>query len=155
MDSEPRDANVDSLPHCLMCGAALPANALMCPVCGESRPHVGVIPKVPPPGRTRDIVFAVVTALLAGLLTMPFNFAMTQELLNAPDPVLGLIVGVWNTLVWGAPIAVVGRWWYVGAKRGDPDKSYLWRIYWKAQVGTFGVLTALTILLLTICAAAL
>jgi hypothetical protein len=153
MDPDRLDPPQPVAPSCPLCGTAYPWDAARCLTCGE--PRIVPIDRGPPPARTGDIVSAFVVALLAGVATMPLNVLMTDEVWRTGDLAFGVIVGVWNLLIWGAPVALVGWYWYRGAKRGDPDKSYLWRIYWRAQIATFGGITALAILLLTICAASM
>ncbi|HUQ68171.1 MAG TPA: hypothetical protein VM165_01535 [Planctomycetaceae bacterium] len=145
--------------RCPMCGAAIAAGATICTECGEQRlATIGTkCDSAPLPARPGDIVFAVVVALIALGIALPLNIELTHGVMRG-EPYMEIVVfmaAVWNTLVWGLPVVVVGRWWYLGTKRGDPDKTYLWRIYWKAQAATYGVITALGILLLTICAAAM
>ncbi|MDZ4688760.1 MAG: hypothetical protein SH850_27110 [Planctomycetaceae bacterium] len=141
---------------CPMCGAAIAAGATACTECGEKRPGgIAASETAPRPARPGDIVFAVVVALIALGITLPLNIELTRGVWRGDQyiAILGFMAAIWNPLVWGLPVVVVGRWWYLGTKRGDPDKTYLWRIYWKAQVATYGVIAALGILLLTICAA--
>lgn len=144
---------------CPVCGAFVPTGGEICTNCGEPRVRLRLnTDQVPSPARTGDIVFAVIVGLIAFAITLPTNYALTDVILrgNQNDlPWVALFAGGWNLLVWGLPVVVTARWWFLGAKRGDADKSYLWRIYWKSQIAAYGVITGLTILLLTICAAAL
>jgi len=149
-------------PTCQLCGALVPDETTVCPGCGlPASTSVGAVrvsdEVAPPPARTADIVFAVIVALISLGITLPANVEVTRGVWRG-DPyigIVGLITGIWNLLVWGLPVVVVGRWWYLGARRGDADKTYLWRIYWKSQAATYGLVASLGILLLTICAAAL
>lgn len=142
---------------CQLCGATITGGAILCPNCGEPRLRLPPA-SVPKPASSGDIIFGIVTGLLAFLITLPTNYALTQTAWDGGKDDLAFVsvfAGLWNVMVWGIPVIVVGRWWYLGAERGDPEKSYLWRIYWKSQIATFAILVALTILLLTICAAAI
>ncbi|MDZ4688759.1 MAG: hypothetical protein SH850_27105 [Planctomycetaceae bacterium] len=147
-------------PHvlsCPMCGAVILAGATSCTVCGEPLPGI-VEPReiAPRPAQPRDIAFAVVLALVALVITLPPNLVLTVDVVRShPETgTVGILTAVWNAMVWGEPALVVGYWWYLGTKRGDLNKTYLWRIYWKAQAATLGVLFALGILLMTLCAVA-
>jgi hypothetical protein len=142
---------------CQMCGTRISGNAIHCPGCGEVRLALPR-PTLPPPAIPGDIIFAVVLGLIGLGLTLPADYGLTMAVIDGPSwdlPFVGLFVGLWNLMIWGVPALVVGRQWWLATKRGDVDKTHLWRTYWKTQIATYGGIVALAILMLTICAAAM